>query len=448
MTIEKKGLFTTVMMIFGSMVGAGLLVVPSKVMHYGFSSICGWIIAALCSCVLGAIFSYTAVQDPDNHDTLTSSTRKIYGDLMGFFVCLYQLIYINLGVAVVMITFNKYFNQILCINNKHTEFALCSGIMILFIISHSTTKKSFDILKILTVIKLIFFGSLSVLGLICLNPAKLIGMPSDIAINFSSCIEGIMQNINKFGIAGMFTCASISLFAFAGLEGGVQDLNSISNPKSTVPKATMISIILASVIFICTYIFAANQVSGISTDTPIKDAMEKMMVSFDLEQYSGYVGKIVAIIASLGCLGTVLALTYLTAGIAEEGYLIIMPHAKTYKTKSTSFPTLFGIFCALFVIFFIYYGLFISMDCLEVIPYFIVGTYFHGVLLSIKKQPKNRLLNTIGIITCIILLTGCDRSQAIYFIIANMIGASVFAIFKKQGMHIKEEKNTDQQITH
>ncbi len=440
----KKDLFTTVMMIFGSMVGAGLLLVPGRVMHYGFSALCGWIIASICSCVLGIIFSYTAVQDPDNNDTLTVSAQKIYGDLIGFLTAFYQSTYIMISIAAVMCTFVKYFSELFIIENDYLKFILCSVILFIFTFMHAVTLKSFDILKFFTSIKLIFFGGLSILGIVYLNPGRLIGLSEDIIqqATFKDLINGIVANIGKYGITGMLTCSSISLIAFAGLEVGVQDVNSIANPKATLPKATIISLILASSIFIFVYIFTANQVGHITVNTPVKAAIELIY-----PQYAQYLGKLIAIIASLGCLGTVLALGYIVPGIMAEGYTILQNDHQIYRSCRTNFPVFFGILSTGIIIVIMYCAFFISSGCFDLVSYFIVASYFKGVLIGIHKQINN-ILSSIAIVACLILLLGCESSQAINFILSNMVASSFFCLFKsntnkptmKNIIHNKKEK--------
>ena len=81
---KKLGLFTLLMLTLGSMIGAGIFVVPNELRSYGVAASFGWILASLCAILLARVFGDLALQY--SGDSFPLAISRSMGQPSGFIV--------------------------------------------------------------------------------------------------------------------------------------------------------------------------------------------------------------------------------------------------------------------------------------------------------------------------------------------------------------------------
>ena len=72
------GIWTATAMVVGSMIGAGIFVLPAALAPYGWTGVVSWIVAGLGTIAIARIIAAFAVQRPEEPSILTTC-----GDILG-----------------------------------------------------------------------------------------------------------------------------------------------------------------------------------------------------------------------------------------------------------------------------------------------------------------------------------------------------------------------------
>jgi APA family basic amino acid/polyamine antiporter len=234
---QKVGLITATSLVVGNMIGAGIYVLPATLAGYGSITIVGWILSALGALVLAKIFGNFSKIIVNKSGGPYTYTREGFGDFIGFLVAWGYWICIwvgNAAIVIALIAALSFFFPIL-----ETNKVLSVGVGLAFIwffswINSRGVKESGRIQVITTIIKLL--------------PLVLIIL-----------IGAFMFDINNFpdfnltGESNLSTIplvATLTLYAFLGLECATIPAENIINPEKIVPKATIYGTMISTVIYI------------------------------------------------------------------------------------------------------------------------------------------------------------------------------------------------------
>jgi len=234
---QKVGLITATSLVVGNMIGAGIYVLPATLAGYGSITIVGWILSALGAIVLAKIFGNFSKIIVNKSGGPYTYTREGFGDFIGFLVAWGYWICIwvgNAAIVIALIAALSFFFPVL-----ETNKILSVGVGLAFIwffswINSRGVKESGRIQVITTIIKLL--------------PLVLIIL-----------IGAFMFDVNNFpdfnltgesNLATIPLVATLTLYAFLGLECATIPAENIVNPEKIVPKATIYGTLISTVIYI------------------------------------------------------------------------------------------------------------------------------------------------------------------------------------------------------
>lgn len=295
---NKIGLIPATLMVAGNMMGSGVFMLPANLAAIGGVAIFGWLITVIGAVCLALVFSklthiYPAAGGPYAY------AKKAFGDYIGYQTNLvYWLANVvgNVGLAVVGLGYlTRFFPSL----NNPLIMALAEiSIIWFFTYANMLGPKIIGRIQSLTTTLALFpIVGVAVFGWFWFQPEVY-------AAGWNVTGE---SDISAIGMTLNFT-----LWAFIGVESASVSTAVVKDPVKNVPIATVAGVTLAA---FC-YVLSSSVIMGIIPDkeliassAPFSDA-----VSLALGPTAGH---IVALLAAVGCLGSLGGWTLLVGQTAQ-----------------------------------------------------------------------------------------------------------------------------------
>ena len=253
---QKLGLWTSTSLVIGNMVGSGVFLMPATLAAYGGISVLGWIFSAIGALLLAKVFSNLSILMPVSNGGPYAYTRRGMGDFAGFLVAWGYLISTwctNAAISVAFVGALSTFIPELATNNLMAVFMGLGAIWFLTWINTLGIAASGKMQLMTTILKLIPLVLVCIGGLFYLNPDNFI------PFNLSGDSD----------FAAITATATLTFFAFLGIECATIPSSSVANPEKTIPRATMMGTIITTII----YIVSSVSVMGMIPAASLKDSV-------------------------------------------------------------------------------------------------------------------------------------------------------------------------------
>ena len=295
---NKIGLIPATLMVAGNMMGSGVFMLPANLAAIGSIAIWGWMITLVGAIALALVFSKLA-QIQSVAGGPYGYAKNAFGDYMGYQTNLvYWLANVvgNVGLAVAGVGYLTMFFPSL----KDPLVSALAQIGIIWLFTYA------NILGPKTVGRVQSFTTMFALF-------PIIGMALFGWFWFNA--DTYMAGWNVSGdsdISAIGMTLNFTLWAFIGVETASVSQAVVKNPMRNVPIATVAGVIIAA---IC-YVLSSSAVMGIipSKELIVSNAPFSQAVSVALGDTAG---KIVALCAAIGCLGSLAGWTLLTGQTAQ-----------------------------------------------------------------------------------------------------------------------------------
>ena len=301
---NKLGLWTSTSLVAGNMIGAGVFLLPAALAAYGSISILGWVLASAGAFFLAKVFSNLSKLMPQADGGPYAYARAGFGDYEGFLVAWGYWISIwctNAAIAVSLVSALSTFFPILVTNSVASVLTGLGAIWFLTWINTLGIVTSGKLQLITTILKIIPLLLVSIGGLFFLK-----------AENFIPFNAG-----STSAIAALSATATLTFFAFLGIECATIPSGSVANPEKTIPKATMLGTIIVTIIYIASSISLMGMIPAKLLQhsvTPFADAAVIMW-----GKNASYWVSAGVVIAAFGALnGWILIQGQLPAAIAKD----------------------------------------------------------------------------------------------------------------------------------
>lgn len=258
---KKIGLFPATSLVLGNMIGSGIFLLPASLAAYGGISIIGWIISALGGLVIAKVFSQLSKRFPRTGGPYIFA-KEGFGDFPGFLVAWGYWIAILATNAAITVTMLSYLSVFFPMLSSNPTVAILVGLGVIWLLTYINSlgiKEAAWVQLVTTILKLVPLILIAIVGLFFMN----------------------MEHFQPFNISGesdfraIAMTTTLTLFAFLGIESATIPADNIENPKETIPRATMIGIWAAIIV----YILGSVAVMGIIppetlavSDAPFADA--------------------------------------------------------------------------------------------------------------------------------------------------------------------------------
>lgn len=295
---NKIGLLPAILMVAGNMMGSGVFMLPANLAGIGSIAIVGWLITVVGAIALGLVFAKltevtTAAGGPYAY------ARKAFGDYMGYQTNLvYWLANVigNVGLAVAGLGYLTPFFPAL----RDPLVMALAQIAVIWFFTYANILGPRVVGRmqgITTTVALFPIVGVALLGWFWFNP------------------ETYMEGWNVSGESSLTAVGmtlNFTLWAFIGVESASVSTAVVKNPAKNVPIATVVGVLLAAV---C-YVLSSSAIMGIipnkelvSSSAPFSQAVSIVLGST--------AGKIVALCAAVGCLGSLAGWTLLVGQTAQ-----------------------------------------------------------------------------------------------------------------------------------
>ena len=234
---NKLGLWTATSLVIGNMVGAGIFLLPSALASFGSISLLGWVISAIGALFIAKVFSNASKLLPHADGGPYAYTRKGFGDFTGFLVAWGYWISVwsaNAALAVSLVSALSTFIPSLATNSFLAILTGLSAIWLLTWVNTIGIKATGNVQLITTILKLLPLAAVAIVGIFFIR--------RDYYIPFNRSGGSVIEAIGA--------SASLTLFAFLGIECATIPAGSIAEPEKTIPRATMLGTIITLLICI------------------------------------------------------------------------------------------------------------------------------------------------------------------------------------------------------
>lgn len=308
----KIGLFTSTSLVVGNMIASGVFLLPASLAAYGGIGLLGWIGSSAGAIVLALLFSKLSKKIPNALGGPYAYTRAGLGDFAAYLVAWGYWISIwctNAAIAVAFVSYLTVFFEVLKTNSFLALGTGLSAIWLLTWVNTRGVKEVGWVQKITTVLKIAPLVLVTIMGLFY--------------IDFSNFVPFNISSVSNF--SAVTATATLTLFAFLGLESATIPAGNIHEPEKTIPRATMIG----TIITIFVYVLSSTVVMGMipaaelkNSNAPFADAAA--IIWGDSARYWVAAG---AIVSTLGAL---------------NGWILLQGQMPMAAARDKLFPVLFN----------------------------------------------------------------------------------------------------------
>jgi APA family basic amino acid/polyamine antiporter len=230
------GFWMAVALVMGNMIGSGIFLVPATLAPYRGLAIAGWLLSTGGALALALVFARLARLDPGAGGPY-AYTRRAFGDLPAFLVAwgYWISMWVSLGaLAVALVGYLTTFVPLLAVRPVAAAAAALAAVWVLVGVNAAGIRAAGWVQVCTTVLKLLPLAAVGVLGLARYEPAHFTLPDGDVRSLF------VM----------IPAAATLTLWAFLGLESATVPAGSIEDPHRTIPRATVLGTLLTAVLYI------------------------------------------------------------------------------------------------------------------------------------------------------------------------------------------------------
>jgi APA family basic amino acid/polyamine antiporter len=308
-TARPIGPWTAVALVMGNMIGSGVFLLPASLAPYRGVSLAGWIVSAAGSILLAFVFARLARSHPISGGPY-AYTRLAFGDLAGFVVAWGYWISTWCTNAALAVTLVGYLDPFIpsIVRHPPAAAALAVGLVwMLTVVNIAGIRGAGRVQIASTALKILPLLAIGVAG--CLS--------------FDASHFGASQ-AGTFG-SGVMATATLTLWAFLGLECATIPAGSTADAIRTIPRATIVGTVLTAVIYILATVGVMSLLDPgplAKSTAPFADAARNV--------FGDRAAEIVAIGAAISCFG------------ALNGWVLIVGQIPLAVAMDGLFPRVFG----------------------------------------------------------------------------------------------------------
>jgi APA family basic amino acid/polyamine antiporter len=231
------GFWMCLALVVGNIVGSGVYMLPASLAPHGLNSIFGWIVTAGGAVALATVFARLAKLHPEAGGPYVYA-RVAFGEGVGFLMAWGYWMGVWVGNAAIAIGTVAYLAELVpWIKNTPggPAVASCAIIWVLTYVNWRGTRQMGSLQIVTTVLKLLPLIAIIGLGLWLLAKAD------------ASVIKVEPQ---PFSWSAVNASATLTLWAFLGLESATVPAGNVDDPQRNVPLATLWGTLLAAVVYI------------------------------------------------------------------------------------------------------------------------------------------------------------------------------------------------------
>ncbi|WP_205697081.1 amino acid permease [Conexibacter sp. SYSU D00693] len=232
---RSMGLWMATALVVGNMIGSGVFLLPASLADAaGPISILGWVFTGAGAMLLAWVFAGLGRSFPRTGGPYAYA-RRAFGDFAGFQTAWGYWIAVWAGNAAIAVAFVGYLAVFWPALGDDQLLAALVGIAVIWLVTAINvlgTKPSGQVQVVTTVLKFVPLAVIALVGIFFVDSANF--------EPFAPHGEG----------AAISSAATLTLWAFIGLESATVPAEEVKDPERTIPRATMIGTALATLVYV------------------------------------------------------------------------------------------------------------------------------------------------------------------------------------------------------
>ena len=305
------GLWASMALVIGNIIGSGIFLLPASLAPFGGISIVGWLFTAAGAMFLAVLFARLASMAPKVGGPY-AYTRMGFGDFAGFWIAWGYWISVWTGNAALAVALVSYLQGVVPILGQYhwlSALVAIGAIWLVTWINLMGIKQAGIFQVITTIMKLMPLVALAVLGLFY--------------VHWNHFVPFNLSGQSPF--AAVTAVATLTLWAFLGVESATIPADDVENPNITIPRATVLGTLVTALVYILSFVAVMGIVplaQLAKSSAPYADAADLI--------WGHWAFYAVAIGAVISCLGNL------------NGFTLIQGQVPMAAAQDHLFPKLFG----------------------------------------------------------------------------------------------------------
>jgi APA family basic amino acid/polyamine antiporter len=283
-------------LVVGNMIGSGIFLLPASLAAFGPIALGGWLLTSAGALILAIIFGRLS-QLVSKTGGPYAYTQEGYGEFAGFLIAWGYWIALwtgNAGVAVALAGYVGFLVPEVAASQGYSLAVALGAIWLLTLVNIRGVKEAGVIQVITTVLKLLPLILIGTLGFFWVDLG-----------NYSPLNVSGQSNLSAISAA-----AALTLWAYLGLESATVPSGAVINPEKTIPRATIIGVLIAAAVYIAVTTVAIGVLPSTTlaqSSAPLADVAEHM--------WGSTWGVLIALGAVIATFGTLNGFTLLTGQV-------------------------------------------------------------------------------------------------------------------------------------
>lgn len=298
-------------LVVGNMIGSGVFLLPASLAAYGGASIVGWIFTAVGALLLAMVFSRLGRAFPRVGGPYAYA-RAGFGDVIGFQVAWGYWIAIWVGNAAIAIAFAGYLGEFwpgLTDSPVLSAVVAMAAVWILTAVNAAGVRQAGWVQLLTTIGKLI----------------PLVGIALAAVFVFDAAAFTPFNPTDQSAVSAVTSVATLTLWAFIGLESATVPADDVAEPGRTIPLATALGTVVTAIVYILGTVAVMSVVPrdilGSST-APFADAARAIF-----GDWAAVIVTLGALVSTFGCL---------------NGWILLQGQIPLAAARDDLFPRAFG----------------------------------------------------------------------------------------------------------
>ncbi len=302
--VKKMNVWQLTMLTAANMLGAGIIMLPTKLAQVGTISVLSWLVTALGALCLAHVFAQCGMYS--NHRGGMGGYAAYRFGLTGYYLTNFSYsISLVVGIVAIAVSAVGYIATLFQWHLSPWEGAMAT-IALLWVAGTANFGGSHWTGRI---------SSITVWGAIL--PVAFMSIVGWYWFDFDLYIEA--WNPNRLPV---FEAASesivLTLWTFLGFESAAANMDSIENPQRDVPRATFMGTLFVAMI----YILSTNIMAGIVPNAKLLTSTAPFGLAFS-SMFNGSIGRVIMTMMVISCCGALLCwqftMSQVFKGCGESG---------------------------------------------------------------------------------------------------------------------------------
>lgn len=236
-TAGKMGFWMCLALVVGNVIGSGIFLLPASLAPYGLNSVLGWVMTASGALLLATVFAQLARSFPEAGGPY-AYPKLAFGERVGFLMAWGYWMSVVVGNAAIAIAAVAGLAELVTPLKTTTGAPALTAVALIWLLTFLNWRGvrhagGFQIVT--TVLKLIPLVAIIVLGVLLVLERE---------------VSVIRLEPQPFTPAAVSAAATLTLWAFLGLESATVPVEDVEDAQRTVPRATLIGTLIAAVVYV------------------------------------------------------------------------------------------------------------------------------------------------------------------------------------------------------